>query len=93
MSLLKESVSMATVAKGVKSIFRKDGLSRGSRPKYDWGKLMDGRVYTIRAGSDFKTNVLSFRVTAYSAAIRRGKRVSMISTSNKGEYQFQACDA
>jgi hypothetical protein len=46
------------------------------RPTYDWDRLFDGEVHTLRRGKDFDVSALNVRTAAYAAAKARGCKVT-----------------
>lgn len=58
---------------------------RPGRPaKYDWDSLVDGSQHVLFQGSDFDSELPSFRALVHSTAHRRGKKVATsIDTRNK----------
>lgn len=60
-------------------MIRADRATSSSAPaaKYDWDKLLDGKVHQLRAGVDFTSKPNSFRVYARTVAAERGAKVSI----------------
>lgn len=48
---------------------------RMDRAKFDWTKLLDGKIYQLKKGVDFTILPASFRSSAWNAGARYGKKV------------------
>ena len=47
---------------------------RDTKKKYDWGKILDGNIWLLKAGEDFHISPHNFRATVGVVATRRGKK-------------------
>lgn len=48
---------------------------RGRKQLYNWDDLLNGEVWELREGEDFKTSMSSFRTQAHNAARQRQLKV------------------
>ena len=50
---------------------------KGRRTIYPWDEWLDGQIWQLTRGEDFKCKVLSFRMAAKYAAVTRGLNVDV----------------
>lgn len=48
---------------------------RGRKQLYDWKRWLDGEIWELKEGEDFKTSMSSFRTQAHNAARMRQMKV------------------
>lgn len=63
-------------------------LNRGERGKYPWNEWLDGSIWKLKAGDDFKTNEKTFQGVARVAAYKRG--LSLKTNIHEGHLFLQA---
>ena len=63
------------------------------RMRYRWNKLLDGQIWELERGKDFKVSIEQMRKNVYNAAWSRGLRVRTSCKGNKLYIQaFHAKD-
>lgn len=50
-------------------------IGGGKEAKYDWNKILDGKIYSLKKGEDFDIKPQSFAISAYIAAKKRGLKL------------------
>lgn len=65
---------------------------RGRQRLYDWDSWLNGEVWKLTEGKDFKCTVNGFRAGAFSVCRRRGLKIrtAVVAGSNPTEVVIQA---
>lgn len=66
-------------------------FAAGNESQYDWAKMLDGKIYELKEGEDYKCKAATFSTLLRNAARKYGKAVKT-STTETGMV-IQATDA